>query len=79
MKRKLIDLQPLHVPIVDSYVKEDDSDFFIHIYGRRLNKLNTRYKLPMDADEKLVNDVGLPAYSVTKSFFWCSALIACII
>jgi len=51
MRRKLIDFEPLQVPVVDLWVGENASDFFVYKHGRKLNSLNPRYMLPVDDDE----------------------------
>jgi hypothetical protein len=34
-----------------SFVGEDDSEYFRRVHNRTLNTMNTRYMLPVDADE----------------------------
>ena len=51
MKQNINSIQPFHVPLREVYVGENDAEFFKESYGRRLNTLNPRYKLPVDSDE----------------------------
>jgi len=51
MKRKSCHLEPLQIPIVDSWVGDDDSGFFTYKYGRKLNSLSPLYALPVDDEE----------------------------
>lgn len=55
MQRKIPAVAPLNVPSEVSYVGEDDSEFFTHIHGRKMNSMNQRYMLPADEDEVRVS------------------------